>query len=159
MIHCVSSSCPRRNQPMNTFSNKRQSWSTHRSRLLEVGCVIGGSFPVLNASHGTAADKSQSDLQVISLLKWNIYFLREVRSGYSTASRGFETGGHSHATNHFLSANEMSGQPSPRKSRHCCGLFEGKKWRVGQQEIFRAKESSGPRLRPSYTSLRLTSSS
>ena len=92
---------------MNTFSNKRQSWSTHRSRLLEVVYVAGGSFPDSNASHGTAADKSQSDLQVISLFKRNTYFVRGVRSGYSTASRGFETGGHDdHATNHFLSANE-----------------------------------------------------
>ena len=71
---------------MNTFSNKRQSWSTHRSRLLEVGYVTGGSFPVSNASHETEADESQSDLQVISLFKRNTYFLREASSGYSTAS-------------------------------------------------------------------------
>ena len=57
----------------------------------------------------------QGDLQVISLLTQNVYFLREARGGYSTAPCGFETGGHDHATNHFPSANElmMFGQPNP----------------------------------------------
>ena len=57
----------------------------------------------------------QGDLQVISLLIQNVYFLREARGGYSTAPCGFETGGHDHATNHFPSANElmMFGQPNP----------------------------------------------
>ena len=57
----------------------------------------------------------QGDLQVISLLTQNVYFLREARGGYSAAPCEFETGGHDHATNHFLSANElmMFSQPSP----------------------------------------------
>ena len=45
--------------------------------------------------------------RVISLLTENAYFLREARGGYSTAPCGLETGGHDHATNHFLSANEL----------------------------------------------------
>ena len=57
----------------------------------------------------------QGDLQVISLLTQNVYFLPEARGGYSTAPCGFKTRGHDHATNHFLSANElmMFSQPSP----------------------------------------------
>ena len=96
---------------MDAFSKicKRQSSSMHESRLLEV-MSLGGLFQ-FQMRHL----EPQGDLQVISLLIQNVYFLREARGGYSTAPCGFKTGGHVHATNHFLSANElmMFSQPSP----------------------------------------------
>ena len=76
----------------------------------------------------------QGDLQVIFLLTQNVYFLRETRGGYSTAPCGFETGGHDHATNHFLSANElmMFSQSRPWNC-HCYGFLVGKsaEWATG----------------------------
>lgn len=96
---------------MDAFSKicKRQSSSMHGSRLLKV-MSLGGLFQ-FQMRHL----EPQGDLQVISLLTQNVYFLREARGGYSTAPCGFKTGGHDHATNHFLSANElmMFSQPSP----------------------------------------------
>ena len=69
---------------MDAFSKicKRQSSSMHRSRLLEV-MSLGGVFQ-FQMRHL----EPQGDLQVISLLTQNVYFLREARGGYSTAHVG-----------------------------------------------------------------------